>query len=304
MDDIENKITHIVDDREHGSRWLVRETIMLLHDLAQEKTTNQEQQMRTIFTVARRLAQARPAMAALSSAVSQIVSVEGKPEAIARAANQLLQDYNTATKRIATHAEHYIQGRLITCSLSGTVLDVLAACKQNIRHVTVLESRPRYEGRATAQELIRQGIPVTLITDAQADIFLMQCDAVIVGADSILTNGDVLNKAGTALLAWAARGHQIPFYVVCETLKITPHRWSEDPARLAENLSLLEDKGPQEIWEQPIAGMTVHNFYFDHTPNELIGAWITERGSLARTEIAEIAALTEANEQILATTKS
>lgn len=300
MDSIEAQIALIKNDREHGSRWLVREAMTLLRDLAQESMTSQDQQMRTLFSTARKLAQARPAMAALSSAVGQIMSVEGGPGAIAQEARRLLQEYDTATERIATHARQYIKGRLITCSISGTVLDVLAACKQDIQHVTVVESRPRCEGRATAQELARQGLPVTLITDAQADIFLMQSDAVIVGADSILTNGDVLNKAGTALLAWAARGHQVPFYVVCETLKITAHRWFDDPTRLSDNLAFLEDKGGQEVWEQPVAGVTVRNFYFDHTPSELISAWITERGSLIRPEIAEIAARTEANEEHLA----
>jgi len=58
-----------------------------------------------------------------------------------------------------------------------------------------------------------------------------------VGADSILADGDILNKAGTALLAWSARGHSYPFYVLSETLKISSRRWSTDREHLADNLS-------------------------------------------------------------------
>ena len=31
MEDLEQRITSITNDREHGSRWLVRQTILLLH---------------------------------------------------------------------------------------------------------------------------------------------------------------------------------------------------------------------------------------------------------------------------------
>src|SRR5207249_9985708 len=139
-------------------------------------------------------------------------------------ATRLLDEYEHAPARSAANAERYLEGCLMTCSVSGTVMEVLVACRQQIGRVIALEGRPRYEGRAMAQELLKYGLAVTSITDAQADIFLPQCQAVVVGADSILASGDVLNKAGTALLGWAARGHHIPFYVLCETLKISPRR--------------------------------------------------------------------------------
>jgi translation initiation factor 2B subunit (eIF-2B alpha/beta/delta family) len=151
-----------------------------------------------------------------------------------------------------------------------------------------------------AQELQQHGFAVTVITDAQADIFLPQCRAVVVGADSVLANGDVLNKAGTALLGWAARGHQIPFYVLCETLKISPRRWIPDPAQLQENLHMLEEKEGSEVWDQVPPGIAVRNFYFDRTPAALVSAWITEDGVLDRAMIADVAAQVEEDEQHLA----
>ena len=170
----------------------------------------------------------------------------------------------------------------MTHSLSGTVLEVLTNCISQIEHFIVLEGRPRYEGREVARLLSNKKAPVTLITDAQADIFLPQCHAVVVGADSILANGDILNKAGTALLAWAARGHRIPLYVLCETLKISPHRWSGD-------LTQLEEKEPEEVLEQGMPGVSIRNFYFDRTLFRLIAAVITEQGILGKKEIAQIA---------------
>jgi translation initiation factor 2B subunit (eIF-2B alpha/beta/delta family) len=204
-------------------------------------------------------------------------------------------------EQIALHAQPLLHGCVMTCSISGTVLGVLVAHRQQIERVIVLEGRPRYEGRQMAQVLSQQGLAVTLITDAQADIFLPECQSVVVGADSILINGDVLNKAGTALLAWAAHGRSLPFYVLCETLKISPRRWVVDhhAAHHAQNLAMLEEKDTEEVLEQPLSGVTVHNFYFDRTPYRLVSALVTEQGVLDRRAIREIAVKTRTNQRQL-----
>ncbi len=292
MKDLEQRIARVRDDREHGSRWLVREAVSILRDLAEEQGTPEDERMRQLYWSERALARARPAMAALASAVGRVMQAGDNATAVAQGARSILQDYDSATQRIAQHAEPYLHGRLMTCSISGTVLDVLLARRQSIERVIVLEGRPRYEGRETAQELSKQGIAITLITDAQADIFLPDCQAVVVGADSVLADGGVLNKAGTALLAWSARGHNVPFYVLCETLKISPRRWSGD-------LSWLEEKESTEVWPQSPPGITVRNFYFDHTPSELVGKLITEHGVLSRQEIEAIADQAKDNESRL-----
>jgi ribose 1,5-bisphosphate isomerase len=302
MENLQEQIDQICNDREHGSRWLVKAAVTLLRDLAKEPGASEEEQLCLLFRSAYHIAQARPAMAALASAMGNVMSVyEDGIQAIAGQAQTLLDEYETATTRIAEHAQTYLRGRLLTCSVSGTIVDAFVVNRERIEHVTLLEGRPRYEGREMARLLRQQGIAVTVITDAQADIFLPLCDAVVVGADSVLVNGDVLNKAGTALLAWAAHGRNIPLYVLCETLKISPHRWHEhDGTRIKENLALLEEKEPEEVWEQAPADIEVRNFYFDRTPYRLLQSVITEQGIMDRRAIREIAVKTRANERLLA----
>lgn len=300
MENIEERIAQVCNDREHGSRWLVREAILILRDVAQSSQISQNVLMKLLFHYARCIAQSRPAMAALASAVGRVVGVEGGPEAVVQEAQQLLAEYGTAVEQIAMHAQPLLHGQVMTCSISGTVLDVLVANRLEIERIIVLEGRPRYEGREMARALSQRGLAVTLITDAQADIFLPECQRVVVGADSILINGDVLNKAGTALLAWAARGHGLPFYVLCETLKISPRRWVDhNAAHRAENLAMLEEKEAEEVLEQPISGVAVRNFYFDRTPYRLVSGIVTEQGVLDRRAIREIAVKTRANQRQL-----
>jgi translation initiation factor 2B subunit (eIF-2B alpha/beta/delta family) len=283
MDNFQQRIAQVRNDREHGSRWLVHETISILRDIAIQPGVSADERLQQLRQAGSELAHARPAMAALAGAVGRILSASNDVEGMAQEAERLLKEYDSAIEHITRSARPLLNGTLMTDSISGTVLDVLVACLSQIERIVVLEGRPRYEGRDMAKALSEHGAAVTLITDAQADIFLPQCRAVVVGADSVLANGDVLNKAGTALLAWAAQGHRVAFYVLCETLKISPHSWSGD-------LSQLEEKEASEVLDQPIPGVTVRNFYFDRTPASLVTMVITEQGMLSKEKIGEIAA--------------
>ncbi len=282
METQNERIAMIRNDREHGSRWLVRETISLLYDIAREPYSSPEEHMQQLQRAGDELANARPAMAALAGAVRRILNAPGGLEGMISEAAKLLSELDSAIEHITGYARPFLTGTIMTHSLSGTVLEVLTNCLAQIEHFIVLEGRPRYEGREVARLLSQKKASITLITDAQAEIFLPQCHAVVVGADSILANGDILNKAGTALLAWAARGHRIPLYVLCETLKISPYSWSGD-------LTQLEEKEPAEVLEQGMPGVSIRNFYFDRTLSRLITAVITEQGILEKKEIAQIA---------------
>jgi translation initiation factor 2B subunit (eIF-2B alpha/beta/delta family) len=282
METPEERIVMIRNDREHGSRWLVRETISVLYDIATQPTSSPEENIQQLQRAGKELANARPAMAALAGAVRRILNAPGGLEGTIREAAKLLSEYDSAIEFITGYARPLLIGTIMTHSFSGTVLEVLTNCLSQIEQVIVLEGRPRYEGREVARALSKSNASITLITDAQADIFLPRCHAVVVGADSILANGDVLNKAGTALLAWAARGHKIPFYVLCETLKISPQSWSGD-------LAQLEEKEPTEVLEQHMPGVNVRNFYFDRTLSKLVTGVITEQGIMGKKEITQVA---------------
>jgi translation initiation factor 2B subunit (eIF-2B alpha/beta/delta family) len=285
MKEIEQRLATVCNDRDHGSRWIVREAVSIMYDLASDTTSSSGETMQHLHLTAQKLVQAHPAMAALAGAVRRLEEIAGGPTEIATVASGLLQEIDHATEHITTYARPMLRGTLMTHSMSGTVLDVIVDCKAQIEQVIVLEGRPRYEGRNMAQLLAEQGgFAVTLITDAQADIFLPQCQAIVVGADTVFANGDVINKAGTALLAWAAQGHNVPLYVLCETLKFSPLSWVGD-------LERLEEKDAEEVMDQPIKGIKVRNFYFDRTSSHLITSLLTDRGIISPGEVKQMVSL-------------
>ena len=146
-------------------------------------------------------------------------------------------------------------------------------------HVFACETRPVLQGaRLTTWELLRCGIPCTLITDNAAGALMRagEIDAVVVGADRIARNGDVANKVGTYTLAVLAGAHRIPFYVAAPTSTV-------DLAAPDGDAIPIEERAPQEVTSVagvPIApaGVQVRNPAFDVTPHRLVAAIVTETG--------------------------
>jgi methylthioribose-1-phosphate isomerase len=180
----------------------------------------------------------------------------------------------------ATILTHCNTGPLAT-SGCGTALGVIIKAHQQGKKIAVLadETRPLLQGaRLTAWELMRAGVPVTLITDSMAGYFMGigKVDCVITGADRIAANGDTANKIGTYTLAVLAREHNIPFYIAAPTSTIDPS--------IANGEGIpIEERSPEEVTHiqgVPVApeGVAAANPAFDVTPHEYISAIITENG--------------------------
>ncbi len=297
------RVAWVRDDRAHGASALAREAAAIVRACAGQGSAPEadaQAALRQTHEVARDLAASRPSMVAVANTVGRIwaeafdaadlrrreLSETTARIALERAqqvAEDTLAAWAKASEQIASYARPYLHGTLLTHSLSGTVQTTLLACKDEIERVYVTEGRPRCEGRTTAQALAAAGVSVTLLTDAEAGLFIPECAVVVVGADSILADGAVVNKTGTFLLALAARANRprrVPFLALAETLKIAafkePHLEEMDPAEVAAPAAL--------------PGVSARNIYFDRTPVALVRAVLTERGPLDRAQVREQAA--------------
>ncbi|MBN2036885.1 MAG: S-methyl-5-thioribose-1-phosphate isomerase [Chitinispirillaceae bacterium] len=180
-------------------------------------------------------------------------------------------------KAILTHCN---AGGLATSQYGTALAPVYVAAEQDrYIHVYADETRPLLQGaRITAFELRQADIPVTLICDNMAATVMARrlVDAVVVGADRIAANGDTVNKIGTYGLAILARQHDIPLYVAApsSTFDLSLRSGREIP---------IEERDSREVTRfsgHPIApaGINVFNPAFDMTPNQLITAFITDKG--------------------------
>lgn len=175
---------------------------------------------------------------------------------------------------------HCNTGSLATSGY-GTALGVIRAgvAAARIDRVYAGETRPWQQGaRLTMWELVRDGIPATLIADSAAS-HLMKSGAVqwvIVGADRIAANGDTANKIGTYQLAIAARYHGVKFMVVAPSSTVDMATASGDDIdiELRDASELLSVGGRRTVVE----GAQAWNPVFDVAPASLIDAIVTERG--------------------------
>jgi methylthioribose-1-phosphate isomerase len=183
---------------------------------------------------------------------------------------------------------HCNAGALATCGY-GTALGVIrAAVEQGKKiHVFADETRPFLQGsRLTAWELMKDGIPTTVISDNMAGAMMSKgkIGAVVVGADRIAANGDVANKIGTYSVAILAKEHGIPFYVAApiSTVDLETSDGSKIPIEQRNAKEVTHIGGKQMVPD----GVEVENPAFDVTPAKYVTAIVTERG-IARAPYGE-----------------
>ena len=244
------------------------------------------------------LAATRPTAVSLTWSLGQMLEVAGGvsdpsalPSRLLDAAHALARADVEINRHIAAHGAPLLPpgGRILTyCNTGmlatagyGTAFGVLRHAHEQGRgiHVIACETRPVLQGaRLTAWELLRAGIPATLITDNAAGALMHAAgvDAAIVGADRIAANGDVANKVGTYTLAVLARAHRIPFYVAAplSTIDLTIPSGDAIPIEERRAEEVLAAGG---VRVAP-AGIAVRNPAFDITPHALVSAMITESG--------------------------
>ena len=157
---------------------------------------------------------------------------------------------------------------MLTHSASRACREALAMWADGGKEVVVTESRPKREGVALARDLASAGLGVTLVSDAEMGVFVPRCDAVLVGADAISAEDQLINKAGTRLAVLAAREAGVPAYAVAQTHKVCPEGWP-----LA-----LTPQEPSDLAR--VSGVRVANIAFDATPISWFTAVFSERGPL------------------------
>jgi ribose 1,5-bisphosphate isomerase len=242
----------------------------------------------TIFTASR---ETEPLM---RNAISWIIiqaqtsnseKVEALSQNVIANASQFLKDLEDSKEQIAEIGAKRIRDNSVvfTHCHSSTVTRLLAKAKADGKNFKVIctETRPAFQGRITAKELVDLGIETTFVVDSAARNFMGEVDVVIVGADAITSEGNVVNKIGSSGIAVLAHEARVPFYVVSELLKF-------DPTTLQGECEKIEQRNPIEIWCEAPQKLTVRNPAFDVTPSRYIHGIICEEGVITPHSIVEV----------------
>lgn len=227
---------------------------------------------------------ARPSAISLPNAVNYVLYLadgnkalpddEFKDKTLKEIDDFLKQVTNSVLKIAEIGAEIVKDGDVIlTHCNSDTAVSIIKKAWDQGKKISVVatEARPRHQGYITAKQCSEHGIPTTLIIDSAVHWAIKEfgIDKVIVGADTICANGDVINKVGTANIGLCAKESDVDFFVAADSLKFSAQS-------LMGKTVNIEERDTSEITE--LAGVTIRNPGFDITEAEYIDAIITEDG--------------------------
>jgi ribose 1,5-bisphosphate isomerase len=174
---------------------------------------------------------------------------------------------------------------IMTHCNSSVALEVIKEAHRQGKQFKVYatESRPWRQGILTVNELADAGIDVTLIIDSAVRTVMKKVTKVFVGADTITSNGTLINKIGTSQLALSANEARVPFYVCSETYKFSPMTLFGDTVT-------IEERGYEEVVKlgEISESVGIFNPVFDSTPAKYIDAIITEIGMISPGSVYDV----------------
>ena len=295
LDPIQTTAEKIKQLEVQGARNVAIAAIKAIETLAKEtKAKNKKEFLKELSGAKEILFVSRETEPLMRNAVRWIISqversgkerVKELAEIVSSASQQFLKNLEDSKEKIAEIGARRIKNDsvILTHCHSSTVTYLLKRAKQEGKSFEVIctETRPIFQGRLTAKEMLELGVKTTLIVDSAARFFMNQVDFVIVGADAITSQGNVINKIGTSMIALVAQEARTPFYVVSELLKF-------DPVTMYGDYEKIEERKPNEIWELPPKNLIIRNPAFDVTRRDFIHGIICEEGIISPHSIIEV----------------
>jgi len=192
--------------------------------------------------------------------------------------NKILKHFDDAQEKINNLVLKIIKNhsRIFTHCHSTNVVNALIYAKKYGKHFEIYntETRPLFQGRKTAKELAKAGIKVTMVADnAVGDVLeeggtIKKVDLMVIGADALLKNGDVINKIGSNMYAELAHANKVPVYVIADSWKFSKRDVK------------IEERAHKEIWKNAPKHIKISNPAFETVKAKYINAIISELGIL------------------------
>ena len=163
--------------------------------------------------------------------------------------------------------------------VNGIFLEARKQGKNNFK-VIATETQPVLQGRKTVKKLLKNDIEVIHIVDSAMRwaVNNLDVDLIIIGADSLTSEGTIINKIGSRLLALVAHEEHVPFYVASPLLKYNPQT-------SFGILEKIEMRDPKEIWKEAPPNLQILNPAFETVSRRYIDGLISEAGIFAPSHV-------------------
>lgn len=265
-----------------GAENIAKKSVQAFSQAAQDiKAHRKEDFLNKLIQIKKELFATRPTEPCMRNAINSILGTLNKDYVaqlkleISKKSDEITGHFNKADKIMTEIGSRKIMKdmNIFTHCHSSTVTNILIKAKKQGKSFTVhnTETRPRLQGRITAKELSAAGIKVTHYVDSAARLALKESDLMLIGADAITTEGQVINKIGSELSAEIAARYQIPLYICTNS-------WKFDPMTIFGYEEDIEKRKKTEVWKNPPKNVKISNFAFERINPNLITGIISELG--------------------------
>ncbi|GLT41176.1 hypothetical protein SLA2020_152600 [Shorea laevis] len=157
--------------------------------------------------------------------------------------------------------------------------------------VVVVDSRPKLEGQLLLRRLVGKGLCCTYTHINAVSYIMHEVTRVFLGASSILSNGTVYSRVGSACVAMAANAFGVPVLVCCEAYKFHERVQLDSICfnELGDPDAISKVHGREEI--NYLDGLTnsenlqLLNLTYDATPSDYVSIVITDYGMVPPTSV-------------------
>jgi ribose 1,5-bisphosphate isomerase len=192
--------------------------------------------------------------------------------------HEIMTMIEASSKKIQEYGSNLIENGMIVfthCHSSYVVNTIIEAKLQGKKfEVYNTETRPKFQGRITAQEIAQNGIKVHHMVDSAAYHVLKKADIFFFGADAINSYGNVFNKVGTKMFSEIATRYNVKTFCMTSSLKF-------DTETIFGVNEKIEERSAHEVWDTQDPNITIYNPAFDEVEKEFIDAIVSEHGVLS-----------------------
>lgn len=286
---ISTLLSELKQDNTSGANELIDKALAIIRNQLDSYEIENADKTKEIYNLSKEIIDSRPSMAPLINTIGYLIHdliIITKSNLLERL-NQFEVDKLGRLKALEQSFNKFLMSqkkeilKILLISYSSTINKLLTINRHYPFELYILESRPLCEGHKVA-ELLSSYFKTHLIIDAAMGKFIDNIDLVLIGVDSILKNGSIINKIGTYPLSVLADSKSIDVYAVADSFKYNLKSHYDQKI-------IIEEKPIEEIYNKELTNdlLKVHNLYFDITPSEYITGIISDLGILSIKEFLE-----------------
>ncbi|KAF2325513.1 hypothetical protein GH714_029695 [Hevea brasiliensis] len=203
-----------------------------------------------------------------------------------------------ADKVIVRHAASKVRdGDVLLTYGSSCVVEMILLYAHELGkqfRVVIVDSRPKLEGQALLRRLVAKGLNCTYTHINAVSYIMHEVTRVFLGASSVLSNGTVYSRVGTACVAMVAHAFRVPVLICCEAYKFHERVQLDsicsnelgDPDAIAKASGRMDVNYVDNLANKE--NLQLLNLMYDATPLEYISMIVTDYGMIPPTSVPVI----------------